>query len=336
MIYLYPSMAPIQRGDSIQFWSTAMQIQCSSKFPGNIKISDVCKTSDFCITNILYPNNGWYIFYIREYHDLKYYKVPINKANMDFPFVIECLENEKNFNKLRPMIKESYQPWIRQPAEKRKPEFLVECILKKRLEFYKKYKQLSYDHFLKSEKLFKEVERRFNFYFLNFIFEFAYFLLIIYILAKPIYKNYGIVKSALIYSTIPFLIILPFLLGYSQFAIVYKPSGGILYPWLVFYIKPLMTYWTSNLDVLIFPIIPQILEPLSLTPGSRVLLTGYKPMLGFTASIYMGLIVGFASILLRWRMWRREFREHGRDDADLRRNRAGLRRIRGRKRHGNP
>src|SRR5438876_364621 len=90
---------------------------------------------------------------------------------------------------------------------------------------------------------------------------------------------------------LPILFFLPYWLGYAQLTFTSAgPSSGVLYPWLLVWFRGLP--WTS-LDTTIVRSLPQILEPLSQTPGPMLSLTFFGGV-GPVAATVMGVILGLA------------------------------------------
>jgi hypothetical protein len=110
--------------------------------------------------------------------------------------------------------------------------------------------------------------------------------------AWPWLRGAGPARWAVHLGLVPLLFFLPYWLGYAQLTFTSAgPSGGILYPELLSHFRGLP--WTG-LDTAVLRVLPQVLEPLSQTPGPMLSLTnfgGVGPVAGTVLSLLVGGMV---------------------------------------------
>ena len=108
----------------------------------------------------------------------------------------------------------------------------------------------------------------------------------------------------------PFLLFLPYFLGYAPMTFTFGPSGGFVYPlYLILASLPMQIVPCSALDGFVWQLLPNLLQGLSQMPGSPLAVTrmacvGPVSSLGFGIVLLAGF---FAVIQIRGR-YRREGR----------------------------
>lgn len=92
-------------------------------------------------------------------------------------------------------------------------------------------------------------------------------------------------------SLSPFLLFLPYFLGYAPMTFTYGPSGGFVYPgYLIVASIPLYLIPCSKADGFVWNLFPQFLGPLSQIPGSP-LAASYMTCVGPVSSTIAGLVL---------------------------------------------
>ena len=89
----------------------------------------------------------------------------------------------------------------------------------------------------------------------------------------------------------PFLLFLPFFLGYAPMTFTFGPSGGFVYPiYLILASLPMQIVSCSNLDGVVWEHLPNVLAGLSQLPGSPLAATGLG-CVGPVSSLAFGVLL---------------------------------------------
>jgi hypothetical protein len=100
----------------------------------------------------------------------------------------------------------------------------------------------------------------------------------------------------------PFLLFLPYFLGYAPMTFTFGPSGGFLYPaYLLLAALPLQLIPCSAIDRYLGGLLPEALAPLSQVPGSPAA-ASYVLCVGPASSLFFGvlLVVSVSLLSLAW------------------------------------
>ena len=151
------------------------------------------------------------------------------------------------------------------------------------------------------EREFHERWRQVKWYWANIVFEWAFLTGLALFAVWPGLRGGSILRWAVHAASLPILFLLPVYLGYATLTFTsVGPSGGILYPWLVMFVRGgrLMFF-----DRWLLEHIPQVLEPLSISTGSAMAITGMG-LPGPTTALIAGLILSGIVLggrqVLRW------------------------------------
>jgi hypothetical protein len=134
----------------------------------------------------------------------------------------------------------------------------------------------------------------------NICFEFAFLALLILVFAWPWLTNAGPVQWAACWGLMPVLIFVPFWLGYAPLTFTSADSGGILYPELL---RHFGGGQLTSLDRVLLRHLPQLLEPLSQTPGPMMSFSRTGAV-GPTKVLALSLAVAVSVFAVgRWSSW---------------------------------
>jgi hypothetical protein len=142
--------------------------------------------------------------------------------------------------------------------------------------------------------LFELRWRRLKWFWATVVFEWLFLSGLAYVALRPWIRGLGPWGWALHLGVLPLLFLLPAYLGYATFSFTSAgPSGGVLYPWLLMELRGSCT----TLDRWVLAHLPQVLEPLSPTIGTPMVLSG-RGMPGPTYALIAGLVVGGSVLAL--------------------------------------
>ena len=281
-----PRAASIQQGTSAAFWNHACDVFDGPRSDWNAFIYP--------------PREGWFLYYDQEIHGARVYKVQESVAMVDFPAVVAAMESHPA-SRNRPYVRKGFKAWKLADPTKSNAHLLLEEICKARLQRQQRADPESAAYLKNVESEFELRWNRAKRYWLTALFEFGYISGLIGFLAVPWLRNAGRVGWSLHLGFFPFLLLLPWYLGYVP--LVYTsayPAGGIVYPSLVF---PLRGFPWTGVDSFIWQHTPKILEPLTQLRGTWIALTGmgaFGPVAALATGAIIGVIVFAAGSLVRY------------------------------------
>ena len=276
LLCLDPVMSPIRDGDAGTFWVHVCQIDVGAK------------NSRRSIGSFYLPRDGWFIYYDQGFHGQDLRRVPASDAIALFPKLVEKLRSAPP-GLLHPDVETGFQKWLATSGNPSDAAGFLARVHEARLNRARAQNQQSYVRALSREEDFDERWERVRRYHWNVRFEFAFFTALILFAAWPWLRGAGRTRCAIHLGLVPTLYCLPFWLGYAQFTLTSAgPSGGVLYPFLLYLLHGLP--W-SDLDTMILRNLPQ---PLSQTPGPMMSISG-RGGVGPVATMALGLVV-FAAL----------------------------------------
>jgi hypothetical protein len=266
----------IHEGTSAGFWRNA----CGVKL-------DAADTENF--GGIYAPRDGWYIYYDQSLHRQRLYRVSRAAAVADYPRVLDLIEQADHSNPGR-LINQAYAVIGGQRAAMEDdPDRFLRLLRDKTLSNLKQRNERTYQYALEEEKLFAERWKRIGRYWMNVVFEIAYFAGLTLFAAWSWFRSQGKWRWSLHLALLPLLVFLPLYLGYCQWTFTsVGPSGGALYPWVIVCLRGVAP-WTAA-DHWIVLHTPQLLEPLSQQTGPWISMSGREPF-GPVAATVCGIVI---------------------------------------------
>jgi hypothetical protein len=281
---LAPVMRPVRKGDAGTFWLHVTGL-------------DVGAEHSWSFGRFYRPRDGWYPYEVSGFHGSDLYQVPEAEVRDRFPRVAERLRNAPP-GRLRPDVEQAFRDWERTGAGPDDMTGFLERVQAARYARSANGRQTLDEYVRKCEAGLDERWERAGRYRWNVVFEFAYLSGLIVFAAWPWLRRRGRVAWAVHLGLVPTLLFVPYWLGYAQLSMTSAgPTGGVLYPWLIFWCGFLRDLSWQGIDLAILRRLPQPLETLSQTPGAIMSLTGFGGV-GPTATLTAGAIV---ALLLLWR-----------------------------------
>jgi hypothetical protein len=277
------SMAPVQEGNSHDFWFYACRVKLNSD------------EQERSFGEIYQPRDGWFIYYKQGFHGQVLFRVEPSVALADFPLVVEKLRDAPA-DTLPPLVENGFKEWTRADPSQTDAPTLLEKLREARLDSFRQKYPDDVQILLSEESEFDERWERVQRYPLNWTLEFFFFTVLILWAGWPWLRGLGSLRWAIHFGSLPILFFLPYLLGYARISFTSAgPGGGVLYPWLLIWFRHMP--WT-RLDTAIMKHIPQILEPLNQPPGPMWSLS-FHGGVGPIAVLVMGIGVGLGTFFLR-------------------------------------
>jgi hypothetical protein len=276
LLRLTPIMKPIQEGDPATFWLHAASLDIGVK-----RIPLSC-------TGFYQPRDGWLVYYTQEIHGCSLYRIKVSEAAALFPKVVDRLQNAPP-GILHPDVEKGFQEWLRTRSGPDDMAGFLARVYEAKLARWRQEDPSVAELIRSEEKAFSDRWERIQRYSQTVLFEFLFLTGLILFMAWPWLRGSGRLGWAIHLGLLPTLFFLPYWLGYAWTTFTsIGPSGGVLYPWLLGEFGGLS--WTA-LDRAIVRTLPQILDPLSQTPGPMMSLTffrGPSPV----AALMLGVLLG--------------------------------------------
>jgi hypothetical protein len=272
-------MAPIKKGTPGELWYAACNIALDPndkhEWRGQVVLQD-----------------GWFIYELTHLHGESLFRIRKSEAMKDFPRVIKQLDAECANADPNDYFLSGYIEWkVIEESERNGVEGLLERIEQARAGLLRsRFPELDRYTYFQRYILKKRLQQA-KWYWANILFEFVFLSGLIWFAIWPIIKRKNPFHWALHLGLVPLLFMLPLYLGYSTYTRTSAgPSGGVLYPWIVFFLPggP-----PNNVEQVILERLPQILEPLSQGIGTPMALTGRgmpRPTIVLGCSVVMAII----------------------------------------------
>ncbi|MDB5344533.1 MAG: hypothetical protein JWP89_2910 [Schlesneria sp.] len=273
---LGPSMNPIRRGTSDDFWLIGANV----KLTPNI---DTVWGGDAYVID-----ETWAAYDENHMHGSHVYGVPLSEVNADLGVVVQKLEEDRRNEKNKVSVK-GYLSWKELPQDRRDVRRLITSIARER-KLRTAESDIDTVAFIgANEQLFQRRWRQADWYWADFVFEWIFLSGLVLFALWPGIRRFSSVGWGLHVACLPFLFRLPVYLGYAVMTLTSAgPSGGVLYPYLLLMFRGGSC---TSFDERLLKYTPQILEPLSAPIGSPMALTGFG-FLGPTSAIFHGLCYG--------------------------------------------
>lgn len=287
ILRLMPEMSPARKGNSDEFWYYACHVNLTG--------------SEKNVFGGFYPaRDGWLVYYVQEIHDQRLYRIRPADAERDWPEVARLLETAPTEQNIPECVLAGFAEW-KQTQDIRKVDVdgLLTSIRAAAIARLAAKGADSLEYFLWEERLFDRRWESYGRYPLNALFEFAYLGGLIVFSAWPWLRRRGWQTWTIHCSAAPLLFFTPYFLGYAWTTFLSRgPSGGILYPHLIFPFRAWNGWW-SQADRLVFASIPRILEPLSQPLGPYMAIS-YMGSVSPVAILMVSLGIALLLSAIRW------------------------------------
>ena len=282
-------MAPVSEGTSAEFWrhATGVGLAENAKAGGSMG-------------GVYLPRDGWFIYYDQGYDGQFLYRVPRAEAAADYPEVIRRLEAPASPDNqpLRPRLARDVIQHNRAAVEHDPEAFLV-LLHEAHLRHWREERPESYQYVLSEEVRFTERWACVGRYWLNILFECAFFSGLLLFAFWPWLRRLRAWRWAVHLGLLPLLLLVPYYLGYAGWTFTSMgPSGGVLYPWVIVWFRGVPP-WTP-LDQWAIEALPKVLEPLSQPLGPWLSGSGGQP-LGLVAALIAGGLIAAVTGAVRRR-----------------------------------
>ncbi|MCP4246915.1 MAG: hypothetical protein GY778_07685 [bacterium] len=230
----------------------------------------------------------WAAYDSQHFHGSIVHALPVTDALADFDAVVEALRRAHERGDDNAFVN-GYVEWRDSDDEGNDAPALLESIKQVRQQdrFKRDIKFVAYA--LADDRQFWQRWRRADWYWANIVIEWAFLSGLVYFVLWPGIRNRSALRWATHFGLLPVLFLFPTYLGYATFTFTsVGPSGGILYPFLLWYA---CRGFFTEFDSWVLARLPQILEPLSTPIGSWLSLTGMG-MPGPTCAVLSGVLLG--------------------------------------------
>ena len=273
-------MCPVHKGTSADLWRFACGVNLDTKTRG-------------VLGGFYLPRNGWFIYYKQGYHGQFIYRVEKSTVMADYPKVLEKLRERSEQKKDAPPAFKRISDILKTHQEEisQDPEKFLQLIKKKRLEELKTKDPDLYDYSINKEQAFDIRWARIKRFWVNIVFEILFFSGLTLFIFWPWLRNKGKKSTIIHFGLFPFLLMLPYYLGYASWTFTSAgPSGGVLYPWVIIWFKAL-PLWTP-IDQWILITLPKPLESISQSLGPMLSISGGGTLGPFCALVFGCLVSG--------------------------------------------
>ncbi len=267
---LVKPMAPVQEGNSADFWRNACGVSADGQ------------TSDGGYS-IYQPRDGWFIYYRQSYHGRYLYRVDRAAAAADYPEVLKRVEESSGvqdpdlaLHRARRVLSQSASSIRADPGLfllLMKQETISD--LREKLSGSPEYEEWCQNKLAGDlgENEFAERWARSERYWANLVFEFAFFAALSLFAFWPWLRGKRLWVWCIHLGLVPLLLLLPYYLGYCSWTFTSAGGGGgVLYPRAIIWLGGI-GFWTS-LDIWVLQNLPKILEPLTQSTGPMIVVSG--------------------------------------------------------------
>jgi len=273
ILMLVKMMAPVKEGKASDFWYQACGV-------------DIGSADHDSIGGVYQPHGDWYIYYQLGMDEEFLFRVPRAQAVTAFPEVVRKIKLSALRTNALPMVVGRAAAVLDRypPVAGLTPERFLSLIHGERLQDLRNKDPSLYDYEVQIEQAFEARWNQIRHYWMNVVFESAYFGGLILFVFWPWLRKRGGWAWAIHLGSLPVLLMLPYYCGYATWTLTgVGPSGGILYPWVVFWFRD-FPIWTGA-DQWSLENIPKFLLPLSQDPG---------PMLAISVRGALGPVTALA------------------------------------------
>jgi hypothetical protein len=232
------------------------------------------------------------------------YRVSRSEAVADYPEVLQKIAANGRDQDATPAASRAYRVLKEdESAVREDPEELLARTSKAfLLELSREDREL-YEYCLSAEEAFSARWDRVGRYWLNLLFESAYFACLSVFAFWPWLRRKGVWSWCIHVGLLPMLLFAPWYLGYAGWTFTSAgPSGGVLYPWVIVWFRRL-SFWTP-VDSWILENVPRLLEPISQPLGPMLSISGGRG-LGPVGALVLGLVLSGVTSCVFWLRERR-------------------------------
>ncbi|MDY0165188.1 MAG: hypothetical protein RBS80_01505 [Thermoguttaceae bacterium] len=295
LLLLAKPMAPVKKGTSATFWHFA----CSVGPGGRDAALDGVMGGGY------QPRDGWYIYYIQDLHRRLLYRVERAEAVADYPDVLQSIVAAAGSPQPAPRVLRASRILKEdEPGIRANPEVFLARMAEEWLLKIKSEDEKVYEAYLDDEREFAARWERVGRYWLNLLFEAAFFTSLTLFAFWPWLRRKALRRWCIHVGLLPLLLFAPWYFGYAGWTFTSAgPSGGVLYPWVIVLFRGLLP-WT-HADTWILERTAHILDPISQPLGPMLVVsggTGVGPVAAVvTGLILAGLTWGAFKLHERWR-----------------------------------
>jgi hypothetical protein len=285
-------MAPLKRGNAAEFWSIV----------GNVGKN---RWADYLVETNAYacPDDDAVAYVVTGLHSSTTYALPLAEAQASLRAATDDLERRSAGGETSWQV-EGYRRWRDDPDVRVRDlaALVASCDAARRDYIFAKHGSdlVAYD--AERALAFAEQWRRRRWYWATIMFEWALFTALALWAVWPAIRRGSPWRWAWHLGGLPLLFLLPVFLGYATMTFTSAgPSGGVVYPWLVVWLRG---GTMTNLDRWVLERLPPVLETLSTPTGDWIVLTGYgmpAPTQVLGVSLAIGVFVALAVAPLRRR-----------------------------------
>jgi len=284
LAWLTPLMAPVKDGTSADFWEAACRVTIGEQ-------------KDRRLLTVHRWKDGWFVYGVLAIHQEFLYRVSESEVLADFPAVVEKLDSAPEGNHIPKHVLAGYKAWSQTPARQQGgAAALLASIREARLDQLRERDADLYELVVAEERAFDDRWEQTTRYWVNVIFEFGFFVGLIVFTVWPWLRWTGRAWWSARVGAFPLLLFLPYFLGYGSYTFTSAgPSGGILYPWVIWWCyRPVPSFLEEDLwtcaDPWILEHLPKVLEPLSQPLGSWMALSG-----GYVGPLFICILAAMFS-----------------------------------------
>ncbi len=233
------------------------------------------------------PRENWYIYYVQGYHGQFLFRVPRAQAVAAFPEVVRRIEMSASQEDAPRRVRWAAAVLERNPpAADLSPEQFLSLTRDQWLNALRNSRKSIYDSAASEEQAFAERWIRVRRYWMNVVFESAFFGGLTLFALWPWLRRRGSWSWGLHLGSLPVLLMLPYYCGYASWTFTSAgPSGGVLYPWAIWWFRH-FPIWTGA-DQWALENGPRFLGPLSQPLGPMLSISGGHG-LGPVTALVMG------------------------------------------------
>jgi hypothetical protein len=270
-------MVPIRNGTSAGFWRNACGVDLGGADKGYVG-------------HIYMPRDGWYIYFNQGMHGQSLFRVRRSVAVVDYPDVLERIEQSVNEESIEPGVHHVYKVIEQNRSQvEQDPDKLLSLLRDEKIKRLKQMDEKVLQYFISAEQEFAERWSRVQRFWINVIFEILFFVSLSLFAFWPWLRKKGKWYASFHLGLLPLLLFLPYYLGYSGWTFTSAgPSGGVLYPWVIVWFRN-FPLWTP-VDQRVLEILPKVFEPISQPLGPFLSISGVHP-LGPVAALLIGIVI---------------------------------------------
>jgi hypothetical protein len=158
------------------------------------------------------------------------------------------------------------------------------------------------EYFANIEKDFRDRQQRYEYRWMTYAFEAVFLAAWLLFVFWPVFLVSGKPSRLKLHWRLglaPFLLFLPFFLGFAPMALTYGPTGGFVYPHFLMYVGDYVRLVPcTQLDSWMIRSFPNLLGSLSQLSGAPLAYSGRICVGPASSLIFAGLVVGVTELIL--------------------------------------